>query len=265
MEGSDVSNAAQTDAMRKVNVERPLKLKLIPIGKGVLKPPEKKTILSEFDGCKAREWQQNNVQNPWWCAPNRCRVTILSEWCLLREIIWALQLNPIELNQSSDTCMAQPEKFARFFSLKPTSNEITVNLDVSLTNMSAESLQSILSEFASAATQLYRFRQFFAAVFQPPTVNQFLESVQLAPHSIQCYANGLDDFLQIISKAISDLEIELIQQDFTETYTVIYLYNRLLPHFRMINTLYDIHQNVYIDFKTNAGTDRMKHCVEKRF
>lgn len=261
MEGSDVSNAAQTDAMRKLNVGRPLKLKLIPIGKGVLKPPEKKPILMEFDGSKAIEWQQNNVQKPWWRAPNRCAVTILSEWCLLREIIWALQLNPIEIDRTSDANTSQPEKFARFFSLKTASNEIMVNLDVSLTNMSAESLQSILSEFASMATKLYRFRQFFAAVFQPPTVNQFLESVQLAPHSVQCYANGLDDFFQIISKAICDLEVELIQQDFTETYTVIYLYNRLLPHFRMVDTLYDIHQNVYIDFKTNAGTDEMGNCV----
>lgn len=240
--------------MSKLNVGRPLKLKLIPLGKGVLKPPEKKTILLEFDGSKATEWQQKNVQKPWWCAPNRCAVTVLSEWCLLREIIWALQLNPIENEQASDANTSQPEKFAKFFSLETTSNEIVVNSDVSLTNMPAESLYSILSEFAAMATKLYRFRQFFAAVFQPPTVNQFLESVQLAPHSIQCYANGLDDFFQIVSKAICDLEIELIQQDFTETYTVIYLYNRLLPQFRIINTLYDIHQNVYIDFKTNAGT-----------
>lgn len=256
--------------MRKLNVGRPLKLKRIPFGRGALKPPEKKPILMEFDGSKAIEWQQNNVQKPWWRAPNRCTVTtILSEWCLLREIIWTLQLNPIEDNQASVASVpAQPEKIARFFSLNAQSNEINVNLDVSLTNMSAESLQSILSEFAAAATKLYRFRQFFAAVFQPPSVNQFLESVQLAPHSIQCYANGLDDFFQIISTAICDLEIELIQQNFTETYTVIYLYNRLLPHFRMINMLYDIHQNVYIDFKTNAGksTNRIsKSAIERDF
>lgn len=239
--------------MRKLNVGRPLKLKLIPFGKGVLKPPEKKPILLEFDGSKAIDWQQNNVQRPWWHASNRCGVTILSEWCLLREIIWTLQLNPIE-NSACIENTPQPENFARFFSLNTTSNEINVNLDVSLTNITAESLQSILSEFASVATKLYRFRKFFAAVFQPPTVNRFLESVQLAPHSIQCYANGLGDFFQIISKAICDLEIDLIQQDFTETYTVIYVFNRLLPHFRMINILYDIHQNVYIDFKTNSGT-----------
>lgn len=240
--------------MRKLNVGGPLKLKLIPSGKGILKPPEKKSILKEFDTSKAIEWQRKYVQKPWWRAPNR--VTILSEWCLLREIIWTLQLNPIEINQSVDANMLQPEEFARFFSLKTTSNEISVNLDASLANLSAECLQSTLSDFASFATKLYRFRQFFAAVFQPPTINQFLESVQLAPNSIQCYANGLDDFLQIVSKAICDAEIELIQQDFNETYTVIYLYNRLLPHFRMINTLYDIHQNVYIDFKTNSGIEK---------
>lgn len=246
--------------MRKLNVGRPLKLKLIPFGKGVLKPPEKKRILVEFDSSKAIDWQQNNVQKPWWRSSNRCGVTVLTEWCLLREIIWTLQLNPIE-NSASIENTPQPEKFARFFSLNTISNEVNVNLDVSLTNMNVESLQSILSEFASAATKLYRFRKFFAAVFQPPAVNQFLESVQVAPHSIQCYANGLDDFFQIISKAICNLEIELIQQNITETYTVIYLYNRLLPQFRMINILYDIHQNVYIDFKTNSGTEKKKRLL----
>lgn len=238
--------------MRKPNVGKPFKLKLIPFGKGILKPPEKKPILVEFDGSTAMDWQQKNVQKSWWRASNQCGVTILSEWCLLREIIWTLQLNPVEHSASIGN-VPQPEKFSRFFSLNTMSNEVIVNSDVSLTNMSVESLRTILFQFASAATILYRFRMFFAAVFQPPTVNQFLESVQLAPHSIQCYAHGIDDFLQIISKTICDLEIELIQQDFTETYTVIYLYNQLLPHFRMINILYDIHQNVYIDFKTNAG------------
>lgn len=245
--------------MRKQNIEKPLKLKLIPFGKGLLKPPEKKPILVEFDSSKSIEWHQKNIQKPWWRLPNRCEVTILSEWCLLREIIWTLQLNPLENS-------AAHERFSKFFSLNTMSDEITVNPDVSLINMTVASLQSILSEFASAATKLYRFRRFLAAVFQPPSVNRFLESVQLAPHSIQCYANGVDNFLQIILKTIGDLEIEIIQQDFTETYTVIYLHNRLLPHFRIINILYDIHQNVYIDFKTNAGDEIMRrnYVIELR-
>lgn len=249
---SEISTTSQSDAVKKSGAEKPLKLKLIPFGKGVLKPPEKKSILVEFDPSTAIDWQQKNVQKPWWRTTNRCEVTVLSEWCLLREIIWTLQLNPIE-HSAGISNPAQSEKISRFFSLNPIANEIVVKSDVSLANMSAESLQSILFEFSSIATKLYRFRKFFATVFQPPAVNRFLESVQLAPHSIQCYAHGINDFLQIISKAIGDLEIEFIQQEFTETYTVIYLYNRLLPHFRMVDILYDIHENVYIDFKTNAG------------
>lgn len=238
--------------MQKIHSGEPLKLKLISCGKNLLKPPEKKTLLIEFDGAAAIEWQQKHVQKPWWHGPNRYEVIILTEWCLLREIIWTLQINPIEHHASIENA-SHLEKFSRFFSLNTTSNEIMVNSDVSLTNMPVESLQLILFDFAAVATKLYRLRQFHVAVFQPPTVNRFLESAQFAPHSIQCYAHAIDDFLHIISNVVTDLEVELIQQDFTETYTVIYLHNRLLPHFRMINILYDIHQNVYIDFKTNAG------------
>lgn len=248
--GIDHTSARQTNTIDMLNIE-PLRLKLNPYKMGQLKPPQKKAILLEFDGSSAIKWQQKNVQKPWWHTSNRCGVNILSEWCLLREIIWNLQLNPIEN-------ATQSEKFSRFFTLDSASNEILVNSDISLTNMTVESLQSMLSKFASAATKLYRFRTFFAAVFQPPTVNRFLETVQFAPHSIQCYANGLNDFLQVIMKAVCDLETELIQQDFTKTYTVIYLHNKLLPHFRIIDTLYDIHQNVTIDFKTNAGIKKSK-------
>lgn len=224
---------------------RPLRLKLIPCGRGVLKPPEKKPIFIEFDSSKATEWREKNVQHSWWNATN----PIVSEWCLLREIIWTLQLQPLDSDLSSESV----KKYSKFFSINLTADEIVVNSDVSLISTTEESLRPILLEFARIATQLYRFRKFFASVFHPPAVNSFLESAQIAPYSIQCYATGLKDFLQVISKIICDLEIELIEQDLTKTHTIVYLYIKLLPHFRKIDILYDIHNKVYIDFKTNAG------------
>lgn len=226
---------------------RPLRLKLIPCGRGVLKPPEKKPIFTEFDCSKATAWREKNVQHSWWSSTNEH--TIVSEWCLLREIIWTLQLQPLDSDLSSESV----KKYSKFFSINLTADEIVVNSDVSLTSTTEESLRSMLTEFARIATQLYRFRKFFASVFHPPAVNSFLESAQIAPYSIQCYATGLNDFLEIIAKTICDLEIELIEQDLTKTHTIVYLYITLLPHFRKIDMLYDIHNRVYIDFKTNAG------------
>lgn len=228
---------------------QPLRLKLIPFGREVLKPPEKKPIFTEFDCSKATEWREKNVQNSWWNDTNPNELSIISEWCLLREIIWTLQLQPINSDLSSETV----KKCSKCFSLDVTADEVVVNSDVSLVSTTEESLRSFLSEFARIATKLYRFRKFFVSVFHPPAVNSFLESAQIAPYSIQCYATGLKDFLQIISKVICDLEIELIEQDLTKTHTIVYLYTKLLPHFRKVNMLYDIHNKVYIDFKTNAG------------
>lgn len=228
---------------------RPLRLKLVPFGRDALRPPEKKPIFTEFDSSKAMAWREKNVQNAWWNTSDGDEVNVLSEWCLLREIAWTLQLQPLDNERDTETL----KKFSKFFSINLSTDEITVNTNVSLANMPVGSLQTILSEFAQVSTELYRFRKFFANVFHTPAVNSFLESVQMAPYSIQCYANGLKDFLRIVSKAICDFEMELIGQDLTKTYTVIYLYNELLPHFRKVRILYDIHTKVYIDFKTNAG------------
>lgn len=145
------------------------------------------------------------------------------------------------------------KKFSKFFNLNTTSDEFTINSNVTLSSTMADSLQPILTEFSAVATKLYRFRKFFKTVFQPPGVNSFLESVQIAPHSIQNYANGLMDFLRVVNKAIVDLEIEIIKQDLTQTHTIIYLHNQLWIHFQRVNTLYDIHTKAYIDFKTNEG------------
>lgn len=228
----------------------PLRLKLIPFGRDVLKPPEKKPIFTEFDGSKAAAWRESNVQNAWWLQSSPNAVAVVSEWCLLREIIWTLQLQPLDSERNDDVL----KKFAKFFSINLNADEIVVNSNVSLASSSVESLKSILSEFALVATKLYRFRKFFETVFHPPIVNSFLESAQIAPYSIQCYANGLKDFLRIISETICKLEIELIEQDLTETYSIIYFHNQLLTHFQMVHTLHDIHTKVYIDFKTNEGT-----------
>lgn len=227
-------------------------MKLIPSGRETLKPPERRSIFREFDTSQAHSWHEKNIQKCWWKQSNQTGVTILSEWCLLREIVWTLQLSPTD-NDPSDT---EPlERFSTIFSLDRTTDEIVINQNVSLENIPVESLQSMLSEFALVATKLYRFRVFFATVFYPPSVNSFLESIQAAPYSIQCYANGIKDFLRTISKVLCEFETELIKQDLTETYTVVYLYNHLLPHFRTIHTLYDIHSKVSIDFKTNAGEE----------
>lgn len=231
---------------------QPLRLKLIPFGSSILRPPEKKSIFTEFDTSKAMAWRDKNVQSAWWLAKTPLDGTaVISEWCLQREIIWMLQMQPLDEIESE-----RLKKFSKFFTLDTTTDEFTVNTNATLSSTMVESLQPILTEFTVVATKLYRLRKFFSSVFEPPVVNSFLETVQVAPHSIQNYANGLKDFLRVVNKAIIDLETEIIKQNLTETHTIIYLHNQLLIHLRQVHILYDIHTKVYIDFKTNEGERR---------
>lgn len=229
---------------------RPLRLKLIPCVKEVLRPPEKRSIFTEFDSSKAFAWRDKNVQPAWWIDSTSAEnVAVLSEWCLLREIIWVLFLEPFD----TETDAQAMKKLSKSFSIKYDTDEIIPNGNITLSSTSVNGLNTMLTEFARVATKLYRFQKFFKAVFHRPEANTFLDTVQSAPHSIRSYANGLQDFLRVISQAICDLEIEIAQQDLTKTHTIVYFHNQLYPHFRTIDILYDIHTDVYIDFRTNAG------------
>lgn len=231
---------------------RPLRLKLIPFAKEALCPPEKKSIFTEFDASKAKEWRDQNVQPAWWIEnPSNENVSVLSEWCLLREIIWVLFLEPFD----TETDAQAMHKLSKSFALKFDTDEIVPNGNVTLSSTSVNGLNAMLMEFSRIATKLYRLRKFFQSVFRRPMANNFLETVQSAPHSIESYANGVQDFLRIVSQAICDLEIEIVQQDLTKTHTIVYLHNQLWPHFRTIDILYDLHTDVYIDFRTNAGLE----------
>lgn len=248
-----------------------LKLKH-PITSNNLRPPQKPLSFIEYDSSKARKWRNENIQAPFWLkdttqvtvkseykeAADTCQryqkclstatmrvesISTLSEWCLMREIIWMLQLEP-----EFGTKPNKLEKTSKFFSINCDKAEIVVNSKVSLASVTIDGIQSILHDFASTMTILYRFRQFFQNIFhtEEGTSNAI-------PHSLECYANGLIDFLRILSDAINRIEGRLIEQDPMEIETVVQLYNELMPHFRMVKELHDIHTKVYIDFKENAG------------
>lgn len=237
-----------------------------------LKPPQKMKPFKEFDASKALEWKEQNTQPSWWLnetnrakvdskypAAKMCelfqigeKVSTLSEWCLMREILWMLQLEPHAYAIDSDSSI---EKYSMFFSLNNETDEITANPNISLASVTVEGIKSILDEFAEVMTMLYRFRKIFSIVFQHlEGANCFIETkICTPPYTIQCYANGLKEFLNVIADAIIKLEMEIIEQDPMEIRTIVYVYNELLPQFRLVKTLHDIHTKVYIDFKSNAG------------
>lgn len=231
----------------------PLRLKLIPYAKDILRPPEKRSIITDFDATKYAAWRDEFVQRAWWLEKTpQNGVTILSEWCLLREVIWMLQMQPLNTEIETESL----KKFSKFFSLKTATDEFVVNPNVTLNTTSSEGLKSVLSEFASVSTMLYHFRKFFRTIFETPAVNSFIESVQRPPYSIQNYATGIKDFLLVVEYKLCELEIEIVEQDSSHVHTIIYLHNQMMFHFRKVKTLYDIHQRVYIDLRTNESKKR---------
>lgn len=237
----------------------------------MLRPPRKPKFYTVFDASKAIEWKTENTQPAWWLnevnrvkivsdypAAKMCEifrtnesVSTLSEWCLLREILWMLQLEPeqYEPNTSPNRCLS------KFFTLNVETNEIIANENISIPSVTVEGIRPILNEFAEIMTIIYRFKKLNETIFQHVRgASDFIEtSICAPPYTIQCYAQGLKDFLSVVAEAIIKLEMELIEQDPMEMRSIVYVYNKLLPYFRLMKKLYDIHSKVYIDFKTNPG------------
>lgn len=313
--------------------------------KDQIQPPQKPLSYVEYDTTNATEFLRKNIQPAWWTTEyqtpisselvqaNFCQyynkqlttlsgglfkpppVTIITEWCLMREIIWMLLCDPaivsengvtstdptlaqsaetdkfslnstlsqpvknrepdsksttstipqsklkfnktgasqadsdLKLNTTTKPTSSQPHliKLSTFFSLNILSQEIIVNRHVSLSSVTVDGIQQILTDFAKYMTYLYRFRMFFASVYN-------LSGERGAPpYTIECYATGLKEFVDNIVDFLLKKEIELIENDPTGETSVVKLYNELGEHFRMLNYLYDIHQSCYLDYKSHSG------------
>lgn len=236
-----------------------------------LNPPQKPLPSIAFDSTKSTVWLRDNVQHSWWhrdyqvpvCsdfdAANTCklhqeRITKLSgglvklpaastasEWCLMREIIWMLQIEP-------DTSAAG---ISKFFSITTgDKTKIVPNQNVSLASVTVDGIQSILAEFAAHMTILYHFRQFLRCVFGGGNKGG---SQAPAAHTIECYANAVQGFMASMSTFLLAKETELIQQDPMVVHSVVKLLNDLRPHARQMQQLYAIHVQCYLDFRTHSN------------
>lgn len=277
-------------------------------------PLQKPLPYTEFDSSKALQWLKQNVQSNWWSSDahyqldvpseekeaNFCHlynkrlatisgglykpapVTVASEWCLLREIIWILLYEPssssssnvypnqmtinpngynsIHPNYTTSASTSSPTaqdiiKLSMFFSLNVTAQKIVVNCHVSLSSVTVDGIQQILEEFAKYMTILYRFRLYFASVFnvsKHPEPNDSSASKQPS-YTIECYATALKEFVTNISEFLLIKEAELVKRDLLTGATIVKLYNELGEHFRLLNYLYDIHTSSYLDYKSHSG------------
>lgn len=237
---------------------------------GELHPPQKPLPFIPFDASKSAPWLNENVQPAWWrrdyqvtvCsdfdAANTCklyqeRITKLSgglvklptastasEWCLMREIIWMLQIEP-----DADT-----DGISKFFNIAVDKMEIVPNQNVSLASVTVDGIRSILAEFATHMTILYRFRLFLRSVFGKKNET---DSTTPAPHTIECYANAIQGFTTSISTFLLATETELMRQDPMVVHSVVKLFNDLHPFLKQMQHLYAIHVRCYVDFRSHPN------------
>lgn len=235
-----------------------------------LNPPQKPLSFIAFDATKSTAWLRSNVQHSWWHpdyqvtvtsefdAANTCKLyqerivklsgglirlpttSTASEWCLMREIIWMLQIEP------GGTIAG----ISKFFTIVADRMEIIPNQNVSLASVTTEGIQSILVEFAAHMTILYRFRHFLRSVFGKEFV--FGSGTQPA-HTIECYANAINGFMSSIAELLLATETELIRQDPMVVQSVVKLHNDLQPHIRQMQLLYAIHMRCYLDFRLHSN------------
>lgn len=248
-----------------------------------LEPPQKPLPFIEYDSSKSVEWLHSHVQHSWWnnesqaevgsvlIEANTCErfqkhlkmlsgglmsrnmVSTVSEWCMLREIIWMLQLEP-QSNLNDDTKATKIEQCSKFFSIDHQTSTIIVNKNVSLASVTLDGIKAILTDLAENMTILYRFRQLYQSVTNPVSSAQTEDAtIVRSPHSIECYVSGLREFIEIISYPIANAEVELMKQDPMELNTVVKFYHEMEPHFRLLKQLYSIHKRSYLDFKSNPA------------
>lgn len=251
-------------------IEAPTNLRLIR-SDNMLRPPRKTKFYTVFDASKAIEWKAKNTQPPWWLnevnrvkidseypAAKICEifrtnesVSTLSEWCLIREILWMLQLEPEQYESHAPA----NRRLSKFFTLNVETNKIIVNENISIASVTVDGIQPILKEFAEIMTICYRFKKLNETIFQHTRATSNLIETNICdpPYTIQCYVQGLKDFLNVVAESIIKLEKELIKQNPMEMQSIVYIYNELLPYFRLMKKLNDIHSKVYIDFETNQG------------
>lgn len=215
---------------------------LLPGVVSTLRPPEKPVVFKTLRIENPEKWLRDNVQNSWWAdevtsvgvisthpTANFCMLwqnhlcekslgfikprpySLISEYCLLREIFWMF-LNPVD---------------CKFFKIDK--NEIIVRPNVTLPSTMPESLNIFLNDILRAANILFHLK----------SDHQKATQLSAMAHTLETYFNAAQPYLDRIQEFVLEQEAKVLMQQ--ETYTVVIFHDRLRPHKKMLEMLWDIH------------------------
>lgn len=215
---------------------------------GSLKPPQKPAVFRSVNIESPEKWLCENVQNSWWIdattsisitsshpSANFCNlwqkhlsdkslgfikqrpVSLISEYLLLREIFWMFS-NPVS---------------CKFFKVE--NEEIFLRADVSLPSTMPESLNVFLSDFLRSINLMNRLKIACVKSYQTTTLS----------HTMQTYFKIVQSIVDQIMEFL--LEEEAITKEQQESYTIVKLHNKLRPHAKMLEMMWNIHSTSILD------------------
>ncbi|GJQ85078.1 hypothetical protein Trydic_g3734 [Trypoxylus dichotomus] len=152
------------------------------------------------------------------------RSNIITEYCILREIIW-------------QNCIVH-NSFIFYF----VGNKLLPRENVTIASVRASALQTFLYEFLPYIELLHDFRSFHSSLFDEKEHTQ-------APDTYRSYNNSLRGFLKPLFDNLVRIEKEIIEQK--SMMTLLRLANEFKDIFTVANILKYIHHNSIIDFRNN--------------
>lgn len=230
-----------------------------------IQPPEtqapyvKLANIYNFGHIQKSWWLDNECSTPATCETRTTeedKTPIYSEWAVMREILWMFKHSP---SYDTDT----PVKFV-FFVNDPKSETVSINVDTTSKFTSVVGVNSVLNEFAEIFTMLYKLRSLRIRIFKH---SKEVIGEMMSPITVQYYSNALKDFERSINDVVVTLEKQLIEQSPFEQFTLMWLYQQLLPQMQFFTQLFNIHTKVYVDYTTNAGNlmNKEKSAIEQKF
>lgn len=229
----------------------------------IAQPPQvsdgaaEKFSLALVQNLESRKWLQSNVQTDWWnnlkcqkypvirrsCDTSICdiwhetslstvyKVATLSEYQVCRELLWMfyVQTSMVVFQQESES-------------------KFSIRSDISIPSLTTTAFKSILTPFCEYLSMIYDIERFGADL--QPAYNEESE-LRSPPLTYEAYNAALRQHLNEFKTEVINMEKDIMKQEKCNTF--LSLSANLRSHLNTIKILYDVHQNVIIDWKVSSN------------
>lgn len=238
-----------------------------------IKPPANPDYFETFHGNESDIWLNKNAQCSWWlndsyvqpsisrhpqsqfchtvlrlsATTDPAAVSTISEYCLIREILWLFS-EPVS---------------CKTFTVDHHSAVIRVASNVSLNSTSPPALRASLEYFTRYATLCLRLNTFCAFVTGAVGDGQNTPTASPPPHSYECYAHAVRQCMRPFRDFIGRTERTVAAQrpDAARPQTLLRLQRDMEPYTQLLDNLYDVHTSATLDFEQQPAHICAAHLI----